>query len=70
MACAGTPETLAEMLELETDGPLDFALVVKMVWVMQPKTLKRPDIVDMPAHAVKLEHLPIMFLPDDKKHMT
>ena len=52
MACAGAPESLAEVLELETDSPVDFAMVVRMVWVMQVKQLKHPEIIEMPVVVV------------------
>ena len=44
MACAGAPESLAEVLELETDSPVDFAMVARMVWAMQVKQLKHPEL--------------------------
>ena len=55
MACAGAPESLAEVLELETDSPVDFAMVVRMVWVMQVKQLKHPEIIEMPGRMVKFD---------------
>ena len=69
MACAGAPESLAEVLELETDSPVDFAMVVRMVWVMQVKQLKHPEIIEMPERMVKLEHLPLMDFPIGQKPM-
>ena len=69
MACAGAPESLAEVLELETDSPVDLAMVVRMVWVMQVKQLKHPEIIEMPERMVKLEHLPLMDFPIGQKPM-
>ena len=64
MACAGAPESLADMLEIETDCVLDFAVIVKICCAMVVKTEKHADIAQVPARQVKIEHLPITFPSD------
>ena len=63
MAALGAPESLAEMLEIEEDTPVDFAMVLKIVHGMVAKKLQRPEIADVEVRSVKIENLPLTDVP-------
>ncbi len=61
MACAGAPESLANMLEIEDDCPLDYAMVCKTCYAMKVKVEKEADIARSAPRSVKIEHLHMSF---------
>ena len=64
MHCAGSPETLAEILGLEPDHAPDFQYICKVVCAMVYNSKGRPDFADVDPRAVKIEHLPLKFACD------
>ena len=59
MSCAGAPQTLADVLEIEEDKPFDFASILKVVHGMQMKKLKQPDFADGPVRLIRIPQLPL-----------